>query len=521
MSAPRGPDRDRGRRRRRSHPLRRFALGSLVIVLCTTIAISVGALGVVSTIAADFALAGKPLDSRYLTPAKPGAAETILVIGDDHIGPTTTYANGAEQTVDGAHLLHADTFMLVRMDPSQEQTSIISIPRDLLVNFTWHGQPYSGKFNSTYSLGGVDLVKKVALSLMPGLTINHVIDFNFNAFTGLIDAIGCVYIDVDHRYYNAPGGSYQPINVQAGYQRLCGEPALAYVRYRHTDSDFVRVARQQDFIRQAKEQLGVWGFLSKWQSLAKAFGKAVGTDIRGDHTILNLLNLVAFSQSKAVREVHFLVNNTDYVVQTSQGLADTVTSTPQLIKQSLDNFLYIHPPAPTVEQAAASSGAGATASAHHHHHVTKVVLHGLAAEDLYPLSSGVTTQALELSAHVPFQVYLPSVQTGPAVPNDFHPYRVGDLQHHWRYGYRVDWQVGAGLYYGFEGVNWTNLPLFANPSATETIGGRTYLFVNDGANIQYVGWRQGHDLYWVSNDLLDTLSPRQMLDLAESAQPVR
>ena len=501
--------------------LRRYLLGSAVIAVTTTVAISVAALGVVSTIASDLALAGKPLDSAELTPANAGAAQTFLVMGDDHIGPTTTYSTGAEQTVNGYHYLHADTFMLVRMDPSQGQTSILSIPRDLLVSFHWKGQSYTGKFNSTYSIGGVDLVKKVVLAMFPGLAINHVMDFNFASFIGLVDAIGCVYVDVDHRYLNDSDPTYQFINIQPGYQRLCSTQALAYVRYRHTDSDFVRVARQQDFIRQAKEQLGVWGFLSKWNSLAKAFGKAVATDIRGDHEVAQLLILAAFSQSKPLRQVPFQVADSAYQILTSAGVVqDTVRSTHRLIHASLDDLLYRHPAAPTVEIAAATH----TATSRHrgHHAATNSGSSGrVGTDDLYPLSSGVVGQALTLAPDVPFPVYLPSVQTGPAVPNEYHAYTIGDEQHHLRYGYRVDWSAGSeGEYYGIEGMNWTDPPLFAHPSATETIAGRTYMFVNDGAHIHDIGWRQGHDLYWISNTLNETLKNSQMLSIAKSAHAV-
>jgi LCP family protein required for cell wall assembly len=495
--------------------------GSAVIAVCTTVAISVAALGVVSTIASDFALAGKPLDSADLTPAKAGAAETFLVIGDDHIGPTTTYSTGAEQTVNGYHLLHADTFMLVRMDPSQGQTSILSIPRDLLVSFKWKGLPYTGKFNTTYSLGGADLVKQVALATLPGLTINHVMDFNFASFIGLVDAIGCVYIDVDHHYLNDSDPTYQFINIEPGYQRLCSNQALSYVRYRHTDSDFVRVARQQDFIRQAKEQLGVWGFLSKWSALAKAFGRAVATDIRGNTTVLQLLYLAAFSQSKPLRQVPFQVANPDYQIATSSGIQDTVLSTRQLIHRSLEDFLYIHPSTPAVEIAAATHKGTSRAHRHHAGAGSTAPANLGPSNDLYPLSSGVVGQALTLSPDVPFAVYLPTVQTGPAVPNDFDAYRIGDEQHHLRYGYRVDWSAGSeGEYYGIEGMNWTDPPLFANPSATETIGGRAYLFVNDGTHIHDIGWRQGHDLYWISNTLNETLTNSQMVALARSAHSI-
>jgi LCP family protein required for cell wall assembly len=515
------PARAAAQPRPRRHPLRRHLLGCIVIVVATATAISVGAINVVSTIAADFALGGTPLDSKDLTPAQAGQAQTILVIGDDHIGKTTTYATGAEQDINGVHLLHADTFMLVRMDPTQDQTSILSIPRDLLVSFKWKGVPYDNqKFNSAYSIGRDDLVKQVVLATLPGITINHVIDFNFASFLGLVDAIGCVYVDVDQRYYNPSGDSYSPINIQPGYQRLCSNQALSYVRYRHTDSDFVRVARQQDFIRDAKEQLGVWGFLSKFSALAKAFGKAVWTDIRSSHAIAQLLYLAAFSQSRPIREVPFQVANPAYQINTPQGPEEAVLSTPPLIQASIRSFLYEAPKA-----ALPGSGASSTthsARRHHVHHTRHVASPTAASEDLYAIPASVGAQALTIAPEVPFAVLVPGLQTGPASPNDFHPYTIRDEQGRLRYGYRIDWSAGSeGEYYGIEGMNWTNPPLFANPNGTQTIAGRTYMFVDDGSAYHDIGWREHGVLYWVSNSLNETLSNAQLLAIAQSARPIR
>ncbi len=82
---------------------------------------------------------------------------------------------------------------------------------------------------------------------------------NFGGFQRAVNRLGCVYIDVDHRYYHSnaglpPSAQYSEIDIKPGYQKLCGAKALDYVRYRHIDSDFVRSARQQDFLRQAKGQ---------------------------------------------------------------------------------------------------------------------------------------------------------------------------------------------------------------------------------------------------------------------------
>ena len=85
--------------------------------------------------------------------------------------------------------------------------------------------------------------------VFPGLKLNNILDVSFQGFIKVVDALGCAYVTVDHRYYNPLGTGYTAINLQPGYQKLCYEDALSYVRYRHTDSDFVRVARQQDFMR--------------------------------------------------------------------------------------------------------------------------------------------------------------------------------------------------------------------------------------------------------------------------------
>ncbi len=64
-------------------------------------------------------------------------------------------------------------------------------------------------------------------------------------------------MDVDRRYLNTHGGpsGYATINLQPGYQRLGGSQALDFVRFRHTDSDLYRNARQQLFVRALKDQI--------------------------------------------------------------------------------------------------------------------------------------------------------------------------------------------------------------------------------------------------------------------------
>ena len=67
--------------------------------------------------------------------------------------------------------------------------------------------------------------------------------------------IGGVWLDVDRRYYNPEGSGYAAIDLQPGYQKLNGQDALDFVRYRHTDSDIYRLARQQLFVQSFKQAL--------------------------------------------------------------------------------------------------------------------------------------------------------------------------------------------------------------------------------------------------------------------------
>ena len=98
------------------------------------------------------------------------------------------------------------------------------------------------------------------------------INVDFDGFWAAVNAIGCVYVDIDRRYFNnSPGYAY--IDVQPGYQKMCGREALQYVRFRHEDNDLVRSARQQDFLRQAKQQVGVGKLIDDRDKLVRIFGR--------------------------------------------------------------------------------------------------------------------------------------------------------------------------------------------------------------------------------------------------------
>ena len=189
----------------------------------------------------DVQIAAKRLDV-----ALPGQPATALVVGYDQRAGD---GKGVES--------RSDTVMLVRADPETKSISMMSFPRDLYVEIHCPGRPpFGARINNAYATcgtkGTLETVRKLT-----GLPINYLITVNFRGFRQLVDAIGGVWLDVDRRYFNDRGGDfgYATINLFPGYQKLGGYQALDFVRYRHTDSDLYRVARQQLFVRAFKDQI--------------------------------------------------------------------------------------------------------------------------------------------------------------------------------------------------------------------------------------------------------------------------
>jgi LCP family protein required for cell wall assembly len=149
--------------------------------------------------------------------------------------------------------------MLIRADPLTKTISLLSFPRDLDVPIYCGATPSgTDRINSAYSRCNAK-GSLLTIKHLTGLPVNYLITVNFHGFKQVVDTLGGIWMDVDRRYYNKNTGAYYNnfanINLQPGYQKLSGQQALDFVRFRHTDSDLTRVARQQAFVRAFKEQV--------------------------------------------------------------------------------------------------------------------------------------------------------------------------------------------------------------------------------------------------------------------------
>ena len=184
-----------------------------------------------------------------LAVALPDQPVTALVIGEDRRpgeGPG-----------------RSDTMMMVRIDPRTKSIAMMSFPRDLVVNVPGYGRR---PINEAYELGQEPLALATVKELT-GVQINYLVPLDFKAFQRIVGTFGGVWLPVDRRYYNSNDGSaahnFMSINIQPGYQLVNGANSLAFARYRHTDSDLVRMARQQTFVREFKKRVDRWGFATR------------------------------------------------------------------------------------------------------------------------------------------------------------------------------------------------------------------------------------------------------------------
>jgi LCP family protein required for cell wall assembly len=430
-----------------------------------------------------------------LAKSDPGKPQTILLLGSDRRPDDAT--DGGAGT--GAR---SDTIILVRLDPDNQATAMMSLPRDLKVEIPGYGVD---KINAAYSIGGPRLTTKTVKRLT-GLSINHVINVDFKGFQKAIDAIGCVYTDVERRYYNDTA-EFAYINIPAGYQQMCGDKALQYARFRHEDSDLVRGIRQQDLLRDAKQQVGAGELFDDRDKLIEIFGKYTTSDgdLKSRSELLRLIKLAVFSVGQPIRHVKF---EGEVGYDSDETGASYVTASNATVKKLAQQFLGVEESKgprgklkPKGKRAPKPEDPG-----------------GLEKETQFGKDQAI--QAIEQGAGGKLPVYYPTVRVADSEyigPPRYYKLLTPDGKR--KKSYRmVLKRPYVGEYYGIQGTRWMDPPILNTPSEERKIGGRTFELHYEGDRLRLVAWRTPNAVYWVSNTILQTLSEHQMTAIARSTR---
>jgi LCP family protein required for cell wall assembly len=495
--------------------LARAAGGLTLIVLLTAAATATaGLLKIKDEIAAP---PGAPPSIKVkVDPVKPGKPQTLLILGSDRRFSDLKKNN---PTLSRSNPARSDTILLVRLDPRQEAIAVMSIPRDLKVLIPGYG---INKINAAYSLGGPALTAQTLKQLFGAdFKIHHIVNVQFKGFREAVNAVGCVYADVDRRYYHSNVGlpvsaHYAEIDIRPGYQQLCGQRALDYVRFRHADSDIIRAARQQDFLRAAKDQLSTSSLINQRGELIKILKKSTQTDssLRSVPDVIKLAKLAIYSAGLPVAQIKFPATFTG-----DPQTGEYVEASADTIAKLRDQFYHA---SPLVKKKSTNKSKSSTRTNGNARIArAKLVSGRRAGEDA--VAGAVASHRLGFRLYFPTQLtpngrYANVVRDGTVVAPSPRVYTLRDRAGHPHRAYRlvVLESLNDGSYYGVQGTDWMSPPLLAHPTSTTNVHGRRLLLFKAGSRLRYVAWKRKGAVYWVSNSLTLSLSNAQMIGIAAS-----
>ncbi|MDX2645193.1 LCP family protein [Streptomyces sp. PA03-1a] len=222
----------------------------------------------------------------------------ILVLGSDSRSGSNQKAGGGQD--DGT--ARSDTAMIVHVYQGHHRASVVSIPRDTLVDRPACAEPGGGTapprrgemFNEAYSIGGPACAVKTA-ETMTGIRMDHYIEVDFSGFQHLIDALGGVTVTTSQ----AISDNRSHLHLPAGTHHLDGKQALGLVRTRHgvgDGSDLGRIRLQQAFLSALVDRVNSIGLLSSPTRLYEIADTATGA-ITTDSELASVKKLVGLGES--------------------------------------------------------------------------------------------------------------------------------------------------------------------------------------------------------------------------------
>ena len=180
----------------------------------------------------------------------PASPVTVLVVGID--------ANQLGEPLNQAAPLgraNADALLLLRMS-ADEPLQVLQIPSEIAVQLPGNDQPTS--LASLWQRGGVALLNDAIQEILGQMqqAPQRYVVMPRTALRTVVDALGDVDLVLNETYQHNDKSQGYNIKLQAGRQRLNGERAAQFVRYRETPLDNAnRRIRQQDLIVALVDQL--------------------------------------------------------------------------------------------------------------------------------------------------------------------------------------------------------------------------------------------------------------------------
>ncbi|MEG0254991.1 LCP family glycopolymer transferase [Vagococcus sp.] len=254
----------RKKRKKKMSPLKKtvfILLGVLVVLLAGATAIVGKTYFDVKSTANKVS---KPVKGRPEgTNIKDGKAFSVLMLGLD---------TGEFGRTDVGR---SDTMLVATVNPKENKTTLLSIPRDTRTEIVGHGTVE--KVAHAYAYGQ----EKMALDTVEKLLdvpLDHYVWINMEGFEALVDAVDGVV--VNNKFEFKQDGHTFP----KGKNTLNGDQALAYTRMRYEDpnGDYGRQVRQQEVIGAIADKALTFSGVTKYKQVLKAIEENMKTDLEPD-----------------------------------------------------------------------------------------------------------------------------------------------------------------------------------------------------------------------------------------------
>lgn len=220
---------------------------------------------------------------------------------------------------------NGDSLMLITFNPTTLNSTILSIPRDTYVPIACFNGKRKNKITHAAWQGEQCMMNTI--TGFTGIPIDYYVKINFKGAVQLVDALGGIDAEVPIGFCEQNSDrawGENTICVDAGYQHLNGEQALAWSRHRKS-------AGFDDFVRGQNQQLVVKAMLNKLK------------DVRDLDTVYKILDTVGtnMATNMTTNEILSLYNiGKDVLTRTKDMAVEDVLSMQHLYISGADANIY-------------------------------------------------------------------------------------------------------------------------------------------------------------------------------------
>lgn len=182
----------------------------------------------------------------------------------------------------------SDTMLLLRVDPTDNTVSMLSIPRDTQVEIPGIGIT---KINQANASGGPALAARVTSRTLNDVPIDRYVRVSTDAFRELVDLLGGVEVFVPSPMSYVDQTQKLKIDLAQGWQTLNGSQAEQFARFRNDEyGDIGRVQRQQALIKALRDRVTTPAILPRLPQIMRVMRKYIDTNL----SLEEMLALVSF-----------------------------------------------------------------------------------------------------------------------------------------------------------------------------------------------------------------------------------